>query len=264
MHIVPWLISHIFSFWKHPLIHLSIYQAIHPRLRNIIKALLKQTPLKQLFEVIILYFKDFTWQLNHLEEIVKTCCAIMWAGLKYPRIQDPSLSVNSIHDLFHLKKMKAEILSQDSSNLPHSATISIEPKMPNSAAIIAISQPAPLAPQLIMSALQTGQTLLQSSSCYIVACHSIGAALFVCAVIWWQSFLSVCPLWLDRGHVSGWEIRGGKKKRVGGSKVFLQGLKLVSPTHCELLHAWNVCECVRAQIKLQFYKTDRYNFRVKA
>ncbi len=31
---------------------------------------------------------------------------------------------------------------------------------------------------------------------------------------------------------------------MGGSEVFLQGLKLASPTHCELLYAGNVCECV--------------------
>ena len=82
-------------------------------------------------------------------------------------------------------------------------------------------------------------SLLQSSSCYIVAWHSIGAALFVCTVIWWETrFLSLSDWTLAMSVGERWKGGGG----VGGSEVFLQGLKLASPTHCEL-YAWNVCEC---------------------
>lgn len=37
---------------------------------------------------------------------------------------------------------------------------------------------------------------------------------------------------------------------MGGSKLFLQGLKLASPTHRELLYAQNVCECVCVEVVL--------------
>lgn len=65
-------------------------------------------------------------------------------------------------------------------------------------------------------------SLLQVSSCYIVVCHSIGAALFVCTVIWWENFVSLCPLRLDRGHVGGWEM---KRRRCGRIQSLSSGFK---------------------------------------
>lgn len=66
-------------------------------------------------------------------------------------------------------------------------------------------------------------SFLQASSCYIVTWHSIGAALFVCTVIWWETcFLSLCPLWLDPGHVGGWEM---KRRRSGRIRRLSSGFK---------------------------------------
>lgn len=78
-------------------------------------------------------------------------------------------------------------------------------------------------------------SLLQSSSCYIVAWHSIGAALFVCTVIWWETcFLSLCPLWLDPGHVGGWEMK--RRRRSGRIRSLSSGFK------ARFTHSlWTVC-----------------------
>lgn len=77
------------------------------------------------------------------------------------------------------------------------------------------------------------------TSWYVVAWHSIGAALFDLTVYDGKLVFYHCPLWLDPGHVGGWEM---KRRRSGRTKVFRKGLKLTAPTHCELLNAWKVCK----------------------
>lgn len=101
-------------------------------------------------------------------------------------------------------------------------------KKSNSATIRAVSQPTRHA-ALPHTVQQTGQrqrgwsSFLLSSSCYNAAWHSIGAALCVCTVIWWETrFLSLCPLWLDPGHVSGWEM---KRRRSGRIQSLSSGFK---------------------------------------
>lgn len=104
---------------------------------------------------------------------------------------------------------------------------SIGPKPPTQQLLRPYPDPTLRSPLPIPPEAQTGQrgrrsSLLQSSSCYIVVCHSISAALFVCTVIWWENFVSLCPLRLDRGHVGGWEM---KRRRCGRIQSLSSGFK---------------------------------------